>query len=534
MVDLFFQIALSNVGISLALAVVAVVVGITLKRPALAHLLWLLVIVKLLTPSLVTIPIVTIPRQANSAPAAIFAIDEQQDAAAVQVAGSEKAAFFSAKTWSTVLNFVKPWLFLIWMLGSLFVFVWTLLRIYRFSRLLGKETEVGSPELQAAATKIASRFGLRATPTIYTTTAHLSPMVCWMGGEVWIVIPDALLDQMDTMEFQWILAHELAHVRRRDYMVRWIEWLACVCFWWNPVVWWARYNLRANEELCCDARVLSSLKPKPHIYGNSLLKAVEILAFPAFRLPAMASEINSGGLLERRVTMLVSTNLKQSNPRWMLACVLLLAVAILPLGLAIAGEETNGSKLLASERSETELRMEINEQSKHKSKSESAYNKIGFSSDMFDRLQMALYKRGIKREQLDEAMIGMLKVIYEMKSEGKEFEMDSRLQDYLQNEIELTDEQVELVQGLARRAVSGLSDTDPSKRLMNYLFEQVELDKSESLSLSEIKTALNAGNERFAILLTRLQLQESFKRIDLNSDRELSKKECYRIIKANE
>lgn len=94
------------------------------------------------------------------------------------------------------------------------------------------------------------------------------------------------------------LAHELAHVRRRDYLVRWIEWLACVCFWWNPVVWWARYNLRINEELCCEAQVVSSLKPKPHTYGDSLLKAVEILFYPAHRPPAMASEINSGRLLK--------------------------------------------------------------------------------------------------------------------------------------------------------------------------------------------------------------------------------------------
>ncbi len=89
---------------------------------------------------------------------------------------------------------------------------------------------------------------------------------------------------MDTRQFQWILAHELAHVRRRDYMVRWLEWLACVCFWWNPMVWWARHHLRVNEELCCDALVVSSLKPRPHTYADSLLTAVECLACPVVRV----------------------------------------------------------------------------------------------------------------------------------------------------------------------------------------------------------------------------------------------------------
>ena len=113
------------------------------------------------------------------------------------------------------------------------------------------------------------------------------------------MIPTALLDQMEAAQWRWVLAHELAHVRRRDYMVRWLEWLACVCFWWNPVVWWAQRNLRAMEEICCDEMVMSCLNPKPKFYADSLLSAVEFLARPAIRPPAMASEINSGGFLER-------------------------------------------------------------------------------------------------------------------------------------------------------------------------------------------------------------------------------------------
>jgi len=182
MIDLLFRITLSNAGISLALAIVAVVVGKTLKRPALTHLLWLLVFVKLLTPSIVTIPIISIPWQTDNAAVVIqdhsqLDMAGQREAAALQVGGTEKAAFFSAENWSAVLNQVKPWFSLIWLLGSLFVLAWSLFRIFRFRRLLGKVIEVGGPELQAAAAKIGSRLGLRAAPTIYTSSAHLSPML---------------------------------------------------------------------------------------------------------------------------------------------------------------------------------------------------------------------------------------------------------------------------------------------------------------------------------------------------------------------
>jgi len=70
------------------------------------------------------------------------------------------------------------------------------------------------------------------------------------------------------------------------------------------------------------------------------------------------------------------------------------------------------------------------------------------------------------------------------------------------------------------------------RRLLAYLFEQVDLDKSESLSLSEINTAIASGNERIARLLTGLQ--ESFERVDRNRDGELSKRECHAYLKAIE
>jgi len=161
-----------------------------------------------------------------------------------------------------------------------------------------------------------------------------------------VVLPATLLDQMDTEQSQWILAHELAHVRRRDYLVRWLEWLACVCFWWNPMVWWAQRNLRAMEEICCDDLVLSSLNPEPKFYANSLLAAVEFLAHPVFRAPAMASEINSGGYLERRFKMIVSEAPRRSSTRWLQTGILLCAMVVLPLGIASAQDyEAVGRRL---------------------------------------------------------------------------------------------------------------------------------------------------------------------------------------------
>ena len=219
MMDLFVQAGLSNACFALALAIVAMVVGAKAKRPHLAHMLWLLVFVKLVTPPIVTIPIDTFLVQPEAALRP--AITDAQSGQSVVI--------------ETVWNHGRPWLVSVWLLGSVVVFAWSLLRVFRFNRLLLANSESAPRDLQTEAERIASRLGLTTIVEVCTTSASISPMVWWTGGQVRVVIPTALLDQMEATQWRWVLAHELAHVRRRDYMVRWLEWLACVCFWWNPV-----------------------------------------------------------------------------------------------------------------------------------------------------------------------------------------------------------------------------------------------------------------------------------------------------------
>lgn len=345
MTSLVFQFALSNACIALVLAIAALILETTTKRSQLAHLLWLLVFVKLVTPPVVTLPVVPFPGQLEGATGTVFMefpsegiIDSNAPMVEITPVSSPWNNIAAAS------NRAKPWLAVIWLLGSGVIFFWSLTRVFRFNYLLKMESNIAPQALQTSARRIAHRLGLKAAPTIHTTSAHLSPMVWWIGGKVRVVIPLSLIHQMDTKESEWILAHELAHVRRRDYLVRWIEWLACVCFWWNPLVWWARHRLRFNEEICCDDLVLASFNPSPHTYATALLNAIEFLARPGIRPPVMASEMNSGGFLERRFKMITSKTTNRAASRWPQVCVILLAVAILPIGLAVAGEQDSAKK----------------------------------------------------------------------------------------------------------------------------------------------------------------------------------------------
>ncbi len=344
MTDFFLQFGISNLCISMALALVAYAVHRSGKLPFVAHLLWVLVLLKLITPPLLTLPVIPVPgldagavetRSGLSAvePTAVGTLTSEPGVLGTAL---DDTALETGRTtpgaWS--LERTKTSLLALWALGSAGVFAWSLLRIVRFNRLLHLASEPAPPEVRQLTAGLARRLGLRLTPIVCTTSAQVSPMVWWVGGRPRIVLPIAISQEIEADDLRWILGHELAHVKRRDHLVRWLEWLACVAFWWNPVAWWARRNLRINEEICCDALVLSSLQPKPHVYANALMTVVEFLASPALRPPAMASEINSGGVLERRFRMIVSTHRPARTPRWLTAGALALTLGLMPLGIA--------------------------------------------------------------------------------------------------------------------------------------------------------------------------------------------------------
>ena len=339
MSDAFLQACLSNLLVSLVVALAAWAVQTVLRRPLVAHLLWLLALVKLLTPPAVMVPFAAIPWSAAPAPATI-ALPELEalaslptdvamfDAVDAPLAGADDTAAW----WEAAL----PWL---WVTGSLLVLLGSAYRIARFHRLLLRASEPAPSKVQRVAVDLARRLGVSRPPPVLVTAARISPMVWWIGGRVRIFLPASLLRAMEPARLRWIVAHELAHTKRRDHLVRWLEWFACVAFWWNPVAWWARRNLRANEEVCCDALVLSRLHPIPHAYASSLLDAVELIAAPSLRPPAMASQVDSGGSLERRLRMIVSEKPRFTTPRWQSALVVACAAGLLPIGVAGAQQK---------------------------------------------------------------------------------------------------------------------------------------------------------------------------------------------------
>ncbi len=114
-----------------------------------------------------------------------------------------------------------------------------------------------------------------------------------------ILMPASLLTQLPVAQLEAIVAHELAHVVRHDYLVNLLQTLVETVLFYHPAVWWVSRTVRLEREVCCDQRaaeVVGGERP----YAEALLN-LEELAMGRFTLANGAN----GGDLRRRILRLL-------------------------------------------------------------------------------------------------------------------------------------------------------------------------------------------------------------------------------------
>jgi hypothetical protein len=202
-------------------------------------------------------------------------------------------------------------------------------RIYCFQHLL-RYGRIAPVPIQEQTRLLAQRLGLAHCPTVLLVPGRVSPLLWALGRKACLVIPADLLERLGPEQRSSLLAHELAHARRRDHWVRWLEFAVSGLYWWLPVMWWARSQLQQAEEECCDAWVVWTLPAAAKAYAKALLQTVDFLdARPA--LPPVASGVGHVHFLKRRLTMIVRQPLCPSLPWPVQLGVIVLGLLVLPL-----------------------------------------------------------------------------------------------------------------------------------------------------------------------------------------------------------
>ena len=173
-------------------------------------------------------------------------------------------------------------------------------------------------------------MGLRRCPRVWLVPGSIAPLVWAPRFRAHLFFPVRLLARLNDEGRLTLLAHELAHVRRRDHWVRWLEVVTLGLYWWLPVVWWARRHLQAAEEECCDAWVVGELPAAARSYAHAILETVDFLSEEQPALPPVASGMAQVHAIKQRLlTILRGSTPRGLSPPGRLG-ILTLALALLP------------------------------------------------------------------------------------------------------------------------------------------------------------------------------------------------------------
>jgi beta-lactamase regulating signal transducer with metallopeptidase domain len=154
-----------------------------------------------------------------------------------------------------------------------------------------------------------------------------------------LLLPAAVITGLTPEQLETIIAHEIAHVRRHDYLVNTLQLIAETLLFYHPVTWWLSARLREERELCCDDIVVETCGDAV-VYARALAESerrrVGAVATPRARIAALGA--NEGPLMYRirRLLDVAAPHRRSPGLVSLLAPVALVAVSVVVACVASA------------------------------------------------------------------------------------------------------------------------------------------------------------------------------------------------------
>jgi beta-lactamase regulating signal transducer with metallopeptidase domain len=286
----------------LILVVAALSRWLSPRRPHLSHLLWMVVLIKCVTPPLWASPggvfcwlqpeqkietpfveniewtpvawdrmldvknALTIDSELSAAPFAGVYFDETADAELTTASSFVEPPSDESVGNATVVA---------WAVISGLVLLVVTIRWLRFWRLVRASPRRNSPELDTLLKTLSKQLGVRRRVRLIVTESLVGPAVVGFF-RVTVLIPAIVADKLKGESVAPILAHELLHIRRGDLWVGLLQTVAQALWWFHPLVWWVGRVTTREAERCCDEEVLGELKCDPASYARALLDVLDL------------------------------------------------------------------------------------------------------------------------------------------------------------------------------------------------------------------------------------------------------------------
>ncbi|MTB53549.1 ankyrin repeat domain-containing protein [Lewinella sp. W8] len=162
-----------------------------------------------------------------------------------------------------------PLIVTIWLMGILILLLRFLGQLAYLQRLKSYGTRLLPPDWEERIRELEERLNVSRKVTYLLSYRSSSPFtVGWLRP--FVILPEKLFSSLTDSQIYNILAHELAHISRNDYLINLLQQLATIVFFYHPGAWWMSSRIAEEREHCCDDLAID-ITGKRKSYAETLI-----------------------------------------------------------------------------------------------------------------------------------------------------------------------------------------------------------------------------------------------------------------------
>lgn len=221
-----------------------------------------------------------------------------------------------------LLNNYLPFISALYLLGMIWFAARLLLNYLQSNQLKTQVTAALEQHWQERILQLAQQLNIQKKVAAYISKYIEAPIMIGFLKPV-ILLPVAMVNHLSIQQFEAILLHELAHIRRNDYLFNLLQSVIDTVLFFNPFTWWITKYIRDEREKCCDEMVLEL--SDPHHYARALLALEE----PLHQNTLVMTAINRKSQLFHRIKNIMEMKNNRINLRQKFIAVSVIATAII-------------------------------------------------------------------------------------------------------------------------------------------------------------------------------------------------------------
>tara|TARA_R110001592_G_scaffold41400_3_gene134993 strand:- start:1127 stop:3133 length:2007 start_codon:yes stop_codon:yes gene_type:complete len=238
-------------------------------------------------------------------------------------------ALFSYKELIEKLPLLLPYISVLWLATITLLASKLLIEISTVNKLPQQGTVAPSDTLQARFNELAKQIHLKITPRLLISLKVEVPMaIGWLKPMV--LLPASMIIGLTNAQLEMLILHELAHIRRHDYLVNFLQTLVEILLFFHPAVLWVSKQMRNEREYCSDDIAVQHCGDAI-AYAHTLADTASLCTKTHIHtIPDMAMAA-SGGDLKQRVIRLVGHHCAPSNniSKWFASATIIFSILLL-------------------------------------------------------------------------------------------------------------------------------------------------------------------------------------------------------------